>query len=569
MERLAPNQVLIMFISLGVLLTAARLLGEIARKLNQPVVLGEILAGILLGPTVFGKLAPITFSLIFPRYGANALVLDGLVTLAVVLFLLVAGMELDLSTVWRQGRIASVVSLAGMLVPFLLGFSTAVAFPGLLGADEAADPMIFSLFFATALSISALPVIAKILIDLNLYRSDLGMIIMASAIFNDLAGWIVFAIILGMIGNGASHGLPIGTIIGLTLAFAILMLTVGRWLIHRLLPWLQAYASWPGGILGFCLSLALLGAAFTEWVGVHALFGSFIVGVAIGDSNHLREQTRNTINQFVSFIFAPLFFASIGLRVDFLSHLDFPLIIIVFLIACLGKVVGCGLGARLAGVPSREAWAIGFGMNARGAMEIILGMLALQYKVINEKMFVALVIMALLTSLMSGPFIQRLLKSEKARKFDDFLTGKTFIAKMKSNRRQNAIRELADTLGAITGLDGQHLARVAWEREKMMSTGLGNGIALPHARIGELAAPVVAVGLSPQGIDFDAPDGEPARMIFLILTPKLDSGAQIEIIADIARTFSKPEIREQVLQVTNYTEFRALMKSEAVISAVK
>jgi Kef-type K+ transport system membrane component KefB len=203
------------------------------------------------------------------------------------------------------------------------------------------------------------------------------MIIIAAAIFNDLAGWIIFAMILGMMEHQSGHGMGIVQTIGLTLLFAAGTLTLGRWLIHRVLPWVKAYTSWPGGILGFALALALLAAALTEYIGVHAIFGSFLVGVAIGDSSHLREQTRMVIHQFVSFIFAPLFFASIGLTVDFVRHFDVGLVLAVLVIACVGKVGGCGLGARWSGIPSHEAWALGFGMNARGAMEIILGLLAL------------------------------------------------------------------------------------------------------------------------------------------------------------------------------------------------
>jgi len=247
--------------------------------------------------------------------------------------------------------------------------------------------------------------------DLNLYRTGLGMIIMAAAMFNDLIGWIIFAVILAMIGAVAGNGLSIGHTISATLGYAIVMLTAGRWLIHHSLRWVQSHSTGPGGVLGFTLSLALFGAAFTEWIGVHAIFGSFLVGIAIGDSSHLREQIRAVINQFVSFILAPLFFASIGLKLNYVANFDWLLTLIVVVIACFGKILGCGVAARSSGMAAGEAWAIGFGMNARGAMEIILALLALQYGVISERVFVALVVLALVTSMMSGPMIQRALRS--------------------------------------------------------------------------------------------------------------------------------------------------------------
>lgn len=561
MQTLTHQEITAMFLALGLLLASARLFGEIARRFNQPAVLGEILAGILLGPTVFGALAPAWSAFLFPRAGGGALALDGLMTLAITLFLLVAGLEVDLSTIWRQGKLAINVGVAGVVVPFTVGFGAAWFLPQLMGIEAGADPLLFALFMATALSISALPVIAKTLMDLNLYRSDLGMLVVAAAVFNDLVGWIVFAVILGLLGTGSEHALTIGQTISLTLFFALFMLTVARWLINRALPWIHAHASWPGGVLGFALALALVSAAFTEWIGIHAIFGAFLAGVALGDSRHLRERTRATIEQFVSFIFAPLFFAGIGLKVNFVAEFDLLLVLTVLVIATLGKVLGCGLAGRFSGMARREAWALGFGMNARGAMEIILGLLALKYGLIGERLFVALVIMALVTSLMSGPLLQRVLRLKKPRRFTDFLGARTYINNLKAGTRQEAVAELAKAAAAVAGLDADEVVDGVMIREEIMATGIGHGLAVPHARMRGLERPVVAVGRSATGVDFDAPDGRPAQLIFLLLTPVHDDGAQLELLADIATVFKEEEIRNRVGQVASFTEFLALVRS--------
>lgn len=407
---LTHHELTVLFISLGVLLAWSRALGEIARRFRQPAILGEIIAGIILGPTIFGSIAPSVSAFLFPVEGGVPVALEGFTTVAIVLFLLLAGMEVDLSAVWHQGKTSIFVSIAGIIIPFSFGFASAWFVPQALGVERDSSHLIFSLFFATALSISALPVIAKILMDLNLYRSDIGTIIISAAIVNDLAGWIIFAIILSMMGHGGHLGISAGHTIALTLAFAALMLTAGRWFLNRIVPFIQARASWPTGSLGFAVAGAFFCAAFTEWIGIHAIFGAFLFGVALGDSPHLSERTRAIMAQFISFIFAPIFFATIGLRVNFAAQFDFSLVVIVLLIASMGKILGCGLGARLAGLKPRESLAIGFGMNARGAMEIILGLLALQMGVIREKMFVALVITALVTSMLSGSMIQKILK---------------------------------------------------------------------------------------------------------------------------------------------------------------
>ncbi|NCC26364.1 MAG: cation:proton antiporter, partial [Deltaproteobacteria bacterium] len=374
METLSHDNVVVLFLSLGVLLLTAHVFGEIAQRFRQPAVLGELLAGVLLGPTVLGAFAPGVCEFLFPMQGLNAVALETISTLAIALFLLVAGMEVDLSTIWKQGRVGLKVGLTSVAVPFAVALALALAFPNALGRLPSAEPLVFGLFFAIAISISALPIIAKTLMDMGLYRSELGMIVVSAAILNDLVGWIIFAVILGLLASPSLAAGPIALTVLLTVVFVGGMLTVGRWLIHKAMPFVQAYTRWPGGELTFALVLGLFGAACTEWIGIHAIFGAFIVGVAVGDSSHLRERSRVVIDNFVSFIFAPVFFAGIGLRVDFLAHFDPALTASVLAIACVCKISGGALGARWGGLPGREAWTVGFATVSVGAMGIIVGM---------------------------------------------------------------------------------------------------------------------------------------------------------------------------------------------------
>jgi len=560
MAALSHHEITMFLLAIAVLLGVARILGEIARVLHQPAVLGEILAGVLLGPTLFGRLYPELQASLFPLDGPQAVAMQGLFLVAVTLFLLVAGMEVDLSVAFRQGKAAISVAFFGMIVPFALGFGFSWFFPWLLMAVEPGKELVFALFFATALSISALPVIAKILKDLNLIKTDMGVIIIASATVNDLLGWIIFAVVLGMMGTG-QNSLSLGMVIGLTLLFTCGMLTVGRIMVHRLLPWLQAHTSWPAGVLGFALTGSLVCAAFTEWIGIHAIFGAFIFGVALGDSRHLRERTRATLDQFISFIFAPLFFASIGLMVDFVSNFNLIAVVVVFVLATIGKLSGCYWGGRLAGLDKRECWAIGYAQNARGAMEIILGLLALQFGVIDEPMFVALVIMALVTSMLAGTLMQKVLKRAKTNHFSDFLSSKAFVPDLNASTRDAGIRRLAEAVCAGTTLDVEKITNAVLERESLMPTGLPNRIAIPHARVANLTRPIIAAGLSHEGIDFDAPDGHPASLIFLILTPDNDPSAQLQILSGIAGVAKSPALVDELLHAQNFTELLALLKA--------
>lgn len=561
MGTLTSHNITVLFLSLGVLLCVAHVLGELAQRLRQPSVLGELIAGVLLGPTVLGSIAPGLSGFLFPLQGANAIALDAIATLAIGLFLLVAGMEVDLSTVWKQGKVGCKVGITSIVIPFSIALGAAMVLPEALGRHGDADPTIFALFFAIAISISALPVIAKTLMDMGLYRSDLGMVVVSAAIFNDLTGWIVFAVILGLIGESSGSRGHIALTIALTLAFVGAMLTLGRWLIHKVLPFVQAYTRWPGGELSFALILGLLGAAVSEWIGIHAIFGAFIVGVAVGASSHLRERSRVVIGNFVSFIFAPVFFASIGLRMNFLTHFDWPLVLTVVLIALACKLTGGFMGARWGGMPRREAWAVGFAMVSVGAMGIIVGMVALEAGIIRERLFVALVVMAIVTSMLSGPFMRLILRAEKKSHLRNFLSPKLFLRELGATARREVIREMTAAACEVAGLDARAVEKAVWDREEALSTGIGNGVAIPHARLDGLRESLVVVGISKTGIDFDSPDGRLAKVIFLILTPSSAPGDQLQIAAEIARLFRDLRMPGRVLGTQNFTDFLALMRT--------
>lgn len=406
--KLTSHDFIILFAAIGAMLILSRLFAELGKKLKLPIVLGEIFVGILLGPTVFGYFYPDVFSQVFPQTGTSArIALDGITQLAVVMLLFVAGLEVQLQIVLKQGRTAIVTSLTSMLIPFGLGFLTVWYMPQFFVMGN--NPKLaYALFFGIAMAVSALPVIARILMDLNLYKTKVGMTIMAAAVFDDLIGWLTFSLVLSMAGVGnKAEIVNIWQAAGSILGFGLFMLIIGKRLINKVLPWVQKKLSWPGGVLSLCLGLGFLGAAFTESIGLHAILGAFIMGIAIGDSVHLREQAREIIHQFVMNIFAPLFFVSIGLKVNFVQNFDFTLVLIVLFLAVVCKVLGGSLGAWMGGFKRKEALAVGFGLNARGVMEIILGTIAHDAGLIDNKMLVALIIMALVTSLVSGPLMRK------------------------------------------------------------------------------------------------------------------------------------------------------------------
>lgn len=578
---ISPNDITTFFLSVGILLGLARLLGEVARRFGQPTVLGEILAGVLLGSTVFGAFALDLYNALFPSYltgeyaaeaadAAHAVYhpvrigMDMFLALCVALLLLVAGLEVDLSSVWRQGKAAVAVSLTGMVIPFAIGFGVAWIVPGLLGKDPEGELLPFALFVGIAMSITALPVIAKILMDLNMLKSDLGMLIMSSAMVNDLLGWVGFALVLAMIADpAAAPSGNLGITVVLTLLFVGLSLTVGKFLFHKVLPYIQAHSSWPAGTLAFVLVMAMLGASFTEWIGIHSIFGAFIIGIALGDSPHLKQRTREHIEQFVSSFFAPLFFASIGLRVNFFADFDLATVLMVLAIAVSGKLFGCYLGGRIAGMRARESWATGMGMCARGAMEIILGQLALSAGLITNELFVAIVIMALITSMFPGPAMQWLLQRKQKHALISVLSDRRSIVRLETTSKREAIQQLTKVAAEIAALDPADVFDRVWEREQIQSTGLEHGVSVPHAAIPGLKRPFAVVGVSRVGIDFNSFDGEPSRLICLLISSAESQRDQIELLTMVANAFHDDASRKAAIESDGYTEFLAALSTNA------
>src|SRR5579862_735394 len=559
MDHLAPHDLMVVFLALAALLASAKLAGELVKKFNQPSVLGEIIAGILLGPTVLGHFQPAVYALLFPRTSPVALVLEGITAISVVFFLLTAGIEIDLASIFRQGKTALLVSSFGMVIPFAVGFLSARMFPRFLSAGEGTDPLVFALFIGTALSISALPVVARILMDLSLLRTEMGTVVMSSAMFDDLVGWILFGLVLGMMQPNGDNGRGFRHTVMLVLIFAATMLTVGRWLIHKILPFIQAHTTWPGGVLGFIFALTLASAAFAEYAGIHAVFGAFITGAAVGESTHLRERTSEHIHEIVTNVFAPLFFASIGLHTNFVTNFNFTVTSVILGVACLGKVIGAGWGARLGGMDLRTAVGVGLAMNARGAMEMILGILALQAGLIREPMFVALVVMALVTSLVSGPSIRMVVQGRKSVSLKDVVSSELFLPNVTSDTQNGVLKEMCDKAAPLVGNAPERFFRLVTERERVNSSGRRFGVAVPYARIDGLLRPLVVIAKTEKGIDFGSKDGRPARLIVLILTP--DNQSQNALLADAGQLFSHKEMVDRTLAANSFVELVAALNA--------
>lgn len=543
MSHLSSTELFQFVLAITIMLGFGKGFGELFRKLKQAPVVGEIIAGIILGPTLLGYFFPEVFEFIFPVTGPVSYSLEAITQLAILFLLLAVGLEVDLAILIRYGKSALITTFYSMAVPFIIGFAVAYLIPQFF-IENSEDKLIFAFFIGTALSISALPIIARTLLDLEIFRTKLGMMIIASAMFNDLIGWIAFSIFL-TVAEGTGTGLSVLYPVISILLFTVVMIIVVRKLIHRVIPWVQKELSWPGGIIGFIMVMGLIGALITEKMGMHTILGAFIMGVALGDSVHLRESTREIIQQFITNIFAPLFFVYIGLRINFIQAFDPVIIIIVLVLGFIGKIIGSGYGAYKGGFNKNESLAVGFAMNSRGVLEIILSLFALELGIINESLFVGIIFLVVLSSILSGPLIKLSLGTEKIKGFMQLISPGNILFS-EAGTKKEIIKELVEFSAGKYKLNSDVVFEEVWKREELISTGIENYLAIPHAKI-DIKKPLAVLAINKNGVDFDAPDKKVSKVIILLLTPKKENELQLKLLAEIANLFGNKSDLEDMI----------------------
>ncbi len=410
----APHQdVLVLLFQVALLLLAARAMGELAQRLGQPSVVGEILAGIVLGPSLLSGFFPGLGEWIVPQTDLQGYLLEVVAMIGAIFLLLITGLETDLALIRRHARTAIGVSGGGIMMTFASGFLLGQYLPDFLLADPD-ERLVFSLFVATAMAISAIPVIAKVLMDLNLMRRDIGQTIIAAGMSDDTIGWILLSIVAGLAAGEVVTAGTVAQAIGSVLAFLVVSFTVGRWLVKRLLDYVQDEVVSADRLVTLVVVMTLLWGAISQALNLEAVLGAFVMGVLFGQMPRLPEAVHQKLITVSLGIFTPVFFAVAGLKVDvgaLLTPQLFMITLLVIAVATMGKVAGTYLGARLIG--RREHWtalSFGAGLNARGAMEIIIATIGLSLGILSQDMFSIIVIMAMATSLMAPPALRWVLR---------------------------------------------------------------------------------------------------------------------------------------------------------------
>jgi Kef-type K+ transport system membrane component KefB len=391
-------QLMIFLIQIICLLGMARLCGEVVKKYGMPIVLGELLAGVILGPTVLGSMAPDVFSYLFRLPIDAGLALDGLMSLSVIFLLFVVGMEIDLKEIAKQGRAVAWLGSTGIIIPFLVGAGVGRLIYDISGV--AVSSMLFMAFMGAVFSISALPVIARILLDLEMLKSPLGNLTIAVATINDAVGWMLFIIVLSLSGL-AHQNVSITVSLAFTIGIGLLVVTALPRIMDTVLGFVARTLS-PGSIIGTAVVLMLLLATTTEYVGIHAVFGAFAAGIGVSQSRYFTPALRQMITEFTSHLLAPLFFAAVGLKVNFFSSFYPTIVFVILMAAYASKMLAAWVGGYFSHISLRESTVVGLGIAARGGMGIILATIALEAKFITPSIFTALVVMAILTSISAG-----------------------------------------------------------------------------------------------------------------------------------------------------------------------
>jgi Kef-type K+ transport system membrane component KefB/nucleotide-binding universal stress UspA family protein len=390
---------LLVLVQLAAILVVARVGSEIMKRLGQPAVVGELAAGILVGPTVLGHFFPGVFAHLFPPEAEQYHLLEIISWLGMVMLLMLTGIETDVRLLKNLGRSAVAASLFGMAVPFVFGLGLGLWMPARYVAAPAHQTL-FALFLATAMSISAMPVIAKILLDLDLTRRNIGVVILSAGVVDDTCGWLILSLIAGAAGGSGGVGHLVfalaGTLVFVAAAAFVLypvLRPAFRIAAHR-------FQSRDTDLV-LMLVVTLLCAAATDAIGVHAVFGAFVAGCVIRQVPHLRPEILHKLESVVFSVFAPVFFGAVGLKVDLWKLSSGRMLALVLIVATAGKLVGCSVGSLLGGLRFWESVSIAVAMNARGAMELVVATIGLSLGILNQEMYSIVVMVAVVTSFMA------------------------------------------------------------------------------------------------------------------------------------------------------------------------
>jgi len=462
---LTEHQLLLFWVQLFVLLVAARSLGALARRLGQPPVIGELAAGLLLGPSVLGRVAPALFAWLFPSDPVQRSAVAAVAWVGVLLLLLVTGFETDLTLVRRLGRTTARVAIGSLVVPLCVGLGLGMLMPAHFVGENAERP-VFALFMGTALGISALPVLAAVISQLGLMRRSIAQVMIAAAMVNDLAGWLLLGIAARLAQSGEVGTLQLAISVAGVVLFGLFAFTLGQRCVDWLLRGVRTRGSGPRGAFTIALAAAFAAGCTTQLLGLEAVLGAFVAGIVLGRSKFQHDETFAMLDRLTGAFLAPIFFSTAGLRVD-LGLLAEPQVALwgigVLIAASVSKFGGAYVGGWFAGLPARERLALGAGLNARGAVEIVVATVGLSVGVLSGSSYAVIVLMAMATSIVAPPLLRLALRGWRGTEEEQLRLERERM--LSDNVLVRATRILLPSHGGPNSLLAARIVDLAWPRE--------------------------------------------------------------------------------------------------------
>lgn len=405
MHYLDESHILLFLIQVLVLLGCARTLSVICEELKIPALAGEILAGVVLGPTLLGRVAPSIQVWLFPAEQIQSTMLETVSWLGVFFLLLSSGFHVDVAHALKSGKAAMMIGIIGVIVPITVGYPVFSMLDSSYWG-EAATAVSFPLFLAVACSITAISVVARALGDLDMNKTHEGSLALSSCAINDIFGWFLFTVVMSLVSAHTMSSVELVSTALSIVGFVVLSIVLGA----KVLSWAQSHVentslAQPAATETLVVSAGLLCGAITQWLGIHAILGFFLAGTMAGSAKGVSEELRINLSDTFHAIFVPLFFATLGIKVDFIAGMHlWPTLIFCF-VAVGGKFFGAWLGARLGGLTQQNSVLMGLIFIPGGAMEIVVATLALELHLIGQTIFVAIVFAALISSIIAGPLI--------------------------------------------------------------------------------------------------------------------------------------------------------------------
>ncbi|MDX8336848.1 cation:proton antiporter domain-containing protein [Candidatus Cetobacterium colombiensis] len=548
MISIDEGNIFYLLLQLSIIFILTNLINGILKKINQPTITGDLVVGIILGPTILGTFFPNLYKAIFPQNLVQIAMLDTLSWFGLFLVLLSTGIEVDFSSIWKQRKNAMIISSLDVIIPIIFSMFFIYFLPNEY-FEFSDNKFITTFFISVIMTISALPIAIRALREVGIMKSNLGFLIISALTINDIIGWIVFTLLLSLFSMKFFDWKIAIEIILYTGIFTFLALNLGKkivnWLFSKVI---NQDSEGIQGVLAVLISTGIVFGLITLEIGIHTLFGFFIAGIVAGDSPIFTKSARNTVHNFVYSVFASLFFVNIGLKINFFENFNLLLSLFITLIGILGRYLGAWIGSVLS-KNRKYKNIIAIAHTPGGEMHIVVSLIALSFGLLSKELFVAIVFAAILSSILVGPWLAYAAKSFKILDKLEVLVYPNM--KIEAKTKDEAIEKMLEFVNLKDKKN--YIIKNILEKEEEICSGLKNGISVPRGIVDDLEETKIIFAKLENPINWNSLDGKYVRYIFLILTSKKNEETQIAAVKKITQ-ISKNCLEADELNLLNTTE---------------